>query len=170
MKRFDKHCTPGGTQQGRRKKQPRRPNYSHAQAAPLLQEFAPKAARYRLCGRLYLVVGALFFPMIYAMCEYRLDADRHFQWLMGIGGGFAIFAYWARHPICPGCKEEVIYQGKGGAPRWCPQCGSASIDEIGTMWWTRCKECRSVLSKSPLRRYRCHHCKNCGLLVDEKGL
>jgi hypothetical protein len=171
MKRSDKGYLPGGTQQGRRDKRLHGPNYADAQAAQLRQEFAPKAARYRLCGKLYPVMGVLFVLVIYAVSGGWFAVDRHFPWLMGFGGGFAIYAYWARHPSCPGCKREVLYQGKGTAPPcWCPTCGSADIDENGTMFWFRCKGCRAVLSKSPLRRHRCHHCKNCGLLVDETGL
>jgi hypothetical protein len=147
------------------------PRYTREAALLLRLQFEPAAKRYRMCGRLYPVIGVLFILVTYAICEGWLDANRYLPLLGGIFGGVAIFIYWARHPSCPGCKAEVIYQGNFATPpRWCPMCGSPDINELGTMWWSRCKDCRSVLSKSPLRRYLCRHCKNCGLLVDEKGL
>ena len=95
-------------------------------------------------------------------------------WLFGVGffcfaaGMIAvvIVAYTLPKLKCPACHNFLF----GEFGRYCPECGSASLEPRGWLNTPHCNSCGKDLWSGKGRNFRYKTCTRCGVFLDDKGL
>jgi hypothetical protein len=154
------------------KKSKAAPRHSPEQLMEFTRTFAPKARRYR--QRLRIVVTLALIGGVGPFLFIKFSTV--WPWAFLIGWVLAmlslLFGAIASDflPACPACRADI-----GRVPgKFCVACGMKLVEDNE---WRGLMVCptgehaqRTQDSEGRERRCRVHHCPQCGLLLDEKGV
>jgi hypothetical protein len=77
-----------------------------------------------------------------------------------------VVAYSLPKLKCPACHS--FFSGELG--RYCPECGSASLELKGWLNTPHCNSCKKDLRGGKGRNFKYKTCTHCGVFLDDKGL
>jgi hypothetical protein len=142
-------------------------DYSEDECLCFRDAFSSIAAKYRFHARIsYVGVGGGFVTFFLTTLLPKTAIPWPFIsfiicWLVALGG-----ALTAPPLICPGCCNDIEHSfGK-----YCPECGSASLEPSTFFHRSRCLTCRKSMGGGKGRHYKIRACTHCGLMLDQRGL
>ena len=142
-------------------------DYSEDECLCFRDAFTSIATDYRFHARIsYIGIGGFAVGILLAALLPKTILPWLFIpivvfWFVALGG-----ALTAQPLICPGCSNDMEHSfGK-----YCPACGSASLEPSTFFRRPRCLTCGKSMGGGKGGHYKIRACTHCGLMLDERGL